>query len=211
MTTRTRGWNETESAHGGRVLDENVLRLLRTRDPEFLERTFREINPYLSRIGLANGLGHDDVLELLHQTWHTFFETIERFEGRSQVRTFVCGILFNKIREHRRLISRHVPEEDPNRIMDRAFTAEGWWRAEPPDPQRLFESKQITGFISECMHGLSDRQTAVFVMTEVEEESAQTVCDTLGLTISHARVLLFRAKEKLRKCLEGKLGEEGRT
>ena len=185
-------------------IDPELLELLKKRDPKYLEVLFIEVNPYLTRVCMANGIFQDDVSELIHQTWEKFFSNIEKFEGRSQIRTFICGILFNKIREHRRLQRRFVTEEDSEKFMNDAFTAEGWWKVAPSDPHKITEMRQASDFIKECMEGLSEQQMAAFVMKEVAEENSEDICNVLGVNVSHLRVLLFRAKDKLRKCLEGK-------
>jgi len=195
--------NESE-----RVLDAEVMNLLKNRDTAFLETVFREVNPYLTRICLANGIYQDDVGELIHQTWERFFSNLDQFGGRSQIRTFICGILFNKIHEHRRLQKRYVPEEEPQKFMDDTFTPDGWWKVEPLDPHKMAESKQISDFIKDCISGLTGQQMAAFVMKEVEEENSENICNVLGVSVSYLRVLLFRAKDKLRKCLEGKVSTE---
>lgn len=186
-------------------IDESTLALLRSRDRDFLEKLFREVNPYLNRVCLANGIAHDDVEDLIHQTWEKFFSNLEKFEGRSQIRTFICGILFNKIREHRRMQKRYVLEEDSQKFTDDAFTQDGWWKVAPNDPYRLTEIKQASALIRECFEGLTEQQRAAFVMKEMEEQNYEDICSILGVNASHLRVLLFRAKEKLRKCLEGKV------
>jgi RNA polymerase sigma-70 factor (ECF subfamily) len=191
-----------------KYVDEATLALLKERNAEFLGRLFSEVNPYLSRICLANGIYSEDVSELIHQTWESFFLNVERFEARSQIRTFICGILFNTIREYRRNQKRFVSEENPEKILDHAFTLEGWWKVEPADPFRLFELKEATDFVRECFDGLTQQQMTAFVMREVEEEKSEDICNVLGVNASHLRVLLFRAKDKLRKCLEGKVNAE---
>jgi RNA polymerase sigma-70 factor (ECF subfamily) len=187
-----------------RLLDDDVLKLLRVRDSKFLETLFLEINPYLSRICLANRIDSDKVADLLHRTWETFFSNFEKFEARSQIRTFICGILFNKIREHRRDQKRYVLEEDSQTFMDNAFTADGWWKVEPANPYKLFESRQTAAHIKECLEGLTEQQMQAFVMKEVDEDDSQNICNALEISVSYLRVLLFRAKGKLRACLEGR-------
>jgi RNA polymerase sigma-70 factor (ECF subfamily) len=191
-----------------KFIDQDTLALLKNRDREFLEELFREVNPYLSRVCMANGISQDDVKELIQQTWEKFFSNLEKFEGRSQIRTFICGILFNKIREHRRMQKRFVLEEDSQKFMDDAFTADGWWRVAPSDPYRITELKQSAELIRECFDGLTEQQMTAFVMKEIEEENSEDVCNVLGVNVSHLRVLIFRAKDKLRKCLEGKVSVE---
>ena len=78
----------------------------------------------------------------------------------------------------------------------------------PHDPQKILELKQVGSFISDCLDGLSEQQKAAFVMREVEEENSEAICNVLGVNVSHLRVLLFRAKDKLRKCLEGRVDAE---
>ncbi|MGE3759001.1 MAG: RNA polymerase sigma factor, partial [Pseudobdellovibrionaceae bacterium] len=126
----------TSKSESERVIDEETLDLLRARDSGLLTRLFEEVNPFLTRICLANGIFRDEVHEIIHQTWDQFFSNLEKFEGRSQIRTFVCGILFNKIREHRRFQQRFVSEENPQKYLDDAFTPEGWWKTAPMDPHK---------------------------------------------------------------------------
>ncbi len=189
-------------------LDEGTLRLLRERDPQYLEALFIEVNPYLARVCVANGIYEEHADEVIHDTWERFFSNIEKFEGRSQVRTFICGILFNKIREYRRSESRTIYEEDSEKFLNSAFTQDGWWKTPPDDPYKLLELGQTSEFIKECMEGLTDQQKAAFVMREVEDEDSDFICNVLKIKLSNLRVLLFRAKDKLRKCLEGKVSAE---
>lgn len=179
--------------------------LLKRRDPQFLEASFKEINPYLSRVCFANGYSRNEVNELIQQTWEQFFLNLDKFEGRSELRTFVCGILLNKIHEYRRLQKRFIFEEDTERFMNEAFTADGWWKNPPSDPSHLLECKQITAFVKDCLDHLTEQQKAAFLLKEIEDENSTRICNILGVTVTHLRVLLFRAKEKLRRCLDGKI------
>jgi RNA polymerase sigma factor (sigma-70 family) len=147
--------------------------------------------------------------EIVCQTWATFFENIESFEGRSEVKTFLGGILINKIREERRSQARTSYEEDPETVMSHSFTPEGWWKREPPDPSRLLSRKQTGTAIKNCLEGLSSNQREAFILKEVDEVESSSICNILGVSVSNLGVLLFRAKEKLRRCLEGNINLEG--
>ena len=183
-----------------------ILRLLKNRDAYFLGKMFREINPVLLRVLAANGLYAETAEDVVHQTWERFFTNLDQFEGRSELRTFVCGILINKIREHRRAAGRIVLDEDSEAVMARTFTAEGWWNAGPADPSAVVYSSQLSVFIGECLDGLTELQKSAFVLKEVEQEESPEICNVLGVSVSNLRVLIFRAKDKLRQCLEGKIG-----
>ena len=190
------------------LLDPETLQLIKNRDSHFLSQLFSDVNPYLMRVCAASGIYDIDAEEVIFDTWDRFFTNLEQFQGRSQIRTFICGILFNKIREHRRAIGRTTYEEDAEKVLNRPFTEDGWWKQEPRDPFKLYQSKQVGSLIKDCIDGLTDQQKNAFLMREVEEENSDEICNVLDINVSHLRVLLFRAKEKLRKCLEGKVSLE---
>lgn len=189
-------------------IEPETIRLLMSRDPAYLKALFVEVNPFLIRVCIANAIYDESADDVIHQTWETFFLNLKKFKGRSQIRTFICGILFNKIREHRRERGKTQFEDDSERVMNQAFTPDGWWKTVPHSPDRILELRQSSEIIKACLEGLSDQQKAAFVMKEVEEENSEEICHILGVSVTHLRVLLFRAKDKLRKCLEGRINTE---
>jgi RNA polymerase sigma-70 factor (ECF subfamily) len=189
-------------------IDETTLILLKNRDRIFLEALFREVNPYLGRVCAANQIYRENADEVIHQTWEKFFTNIEQFEARSKIRTFICGILFNKIREYRRAEGKTIYEDDSEKVMSNSFSPDGWWKVAPHSPQKILELKQSGDFIKECMEGLTEQQKAAFFMREIDDDSADSICGVLDVSMTHLRVILFRAKDKLRKCLEGKANED---
>ncbi len=184
--------------------DTETVGTLIKRDPVFLKALFQEVNPFLIRMCIANSIYNENADDIIHQTWETFFNNLEKFEGRSQIRTFICGILFNKIREFRRAKGKIQYEDDSEGFMNDAFTPDGWWKKSPHSPDKMFELRQLSEFIQECLDFLTEQQKIAFVMKEVEEENHEEICNVLQVSISHLRVVLFRAKDKLRKCIEDK-------
>ncbi len=176
---------------------------LKNRDPDFLSALFTDMNPRLMRMMASKGIFSETAEEIVHQCWETFFLNLDKFEGRSKIKTFVFGILINKIREERRRSHKMDFVEDSEKIFEQSFTNEGWWAIEPADPYRLMANRQLGESIENCLDGLTDSQRAAFLLIEAEGESSENACQILGVSISNLRVLLFRSKEKLRACLEG--------
>lgn len=174
------------------------------RDPELVQLMITEINPVLLKVLYTHKIDRQSCQDIIHQTWQRFFENYEAFEGRSQLSTFIIGLLINKIREFRRAQKRLVLEDDSEAIFKQTF-ADGWWVNEPTSPDRLLEQKNISTQIEDCLEGLTEQQRAAFILREVEEEESDDICNVLGVNVSHLRVLLFRAKDKLKKCLEGQI------
>lgn len=176
---------------------------LKSRDPQFLSQLFADMNPRLIRMLASKGVYKEAAEEIVHECWETFFANIDKFEGRSKITTFLFGILLNKVREDRRRLNRVDYEEDSQKIFDRSFTEAGWWAQEPADPCRLMENRQLGTMIQDCLQGLTESQRAAFLLIELEGETPAEACAILDVSVSHLRVLIFRAKDKLRVCLEG--------
>lgn len=183
--------------------DQSSLTLIKDRNPAALTRLFEESNPTLMGMAIKRGFSKEKAEELIHQSWETFFANLDQFEGRSQLRTFLCGILINKIREAHRSESRYVFEDDSEKVFDRSFSEEGWWSHEVESPEKILSNKQLGDSIRECLEGLNSQQREAFLLLEVEGEDSAEACNILGVTVTHLRVLLFRAKDKLKSCLEG--------
>lgn len=187
-------------------LSDTVRDQLRSRDSVLLDQLFRELNPYLLRCLSSRGVFAEGAEDVICETWVTFLSKIDSFEGRSSVKTYLTGILFHKVQEHFRAVGKYVqPEEDLAMIIDEQFTPDGWWKQEPQDPSLLFQNKEVGGLIEKCLEGLSSQQRNAFILKEVEEEESETICGALGISITNLGVLIYRAKEKLRKCIDGSL------
>lgn len=189
------------------MIDDKTFQLLKKRDTAFLEILFKETNPYLFKILGSNRIAGEQAQDLVQASWETFFKNLDQFRGQSQIKVFIAGILLNKVREHRRALKKVVYEEDSEKVYSQSFDSGGWWMAEPSDPQKLIESKESVRFIEECMEGLSDLQREAFLLKVVEQEKTEDICNILQINVSHIGILLFRAKDKLRQCLEGKARE----
>lgn len=186
------------------VIDQKTLQHLKERDPVFLESLFKETNPYLFKILGANKIFSEQAQDIVQASWETFFKNLDQFRGQSQIKVFIAGILLNKVREHRRALKKVVYEEDSEKVYSQSFSTDGWWMTGPSDPQKLIESKESIRFIDECLEGLSELQREAFLLKVVEHEKTEEICNILKINVSHIGVLLFRAKDKLRQCLEGK-------
>lgn len=178
---------------------------LRARDPVYLQQIFDEINPFLFRFLYQNKVFSEAAQEIVQETWAIFFANIDRYSGDAQIRTYIAGIALNKVREHRRQTQRTIPEEDAEAIYEKSFTRDGWWIRGPTDPHRILQAKEIGRLVEECMEGLPENQREAFILRELNQESSDEICKIMGVSITNLGVLIFRAKDKLKQCMEGKL------
>ncbi|NOT27186.1 MAG: RNA polymerase sigma factor [Acidobacteria bacterium] len=190
---------------GGVVqLDDTYLARLRRRDPETLRSVVDEQGRRLYRAARGMGYSTQEAEDLVQDVFVTFIGSLERFEGRAQVGTWLFGILHHKSQERRRTVSREELNDPIDDVFESQFDARGHWVRPPIAPDRQATAHETARAIQACLEGLSPVQRDVFQLRQVEELSAAEVCKISGQTVTHIGVLFHRARMKLRECLERK-------
>lgn len=177
---------------------------LRAKDPAAVERVIRDHTAVLLRGALALGLPESEAEELVQDTLATFLEAAARFEGRSSVRTFLFGILYRKGMERGRKRARELATDPADALFEGHFDAAAHWNSMPRGPEKDADVKEIAALIALCLEELPPQQKAAFLLREVDREETDSICNALDVSDTHLRVLLFRARNRLRECLERK-------
>lgn len=159
-------------------------------------------------------------LQLRNEAWaeDTVSETLlaalakpQAFEGRSQLKTWLVGILKHKIIDSLRVRQREVvldtgSEDDSfDPLEHMAFKADGHFAQRPADwgnPEQDLSSRQFMAVLDACTEKLPPMQARLFLMREWLELSSDEICKELGLTATNLYVQLHRARLRLRECLE---------
>jgi len=160
--------------------------------------------------------------EVVQETWIAVIDGIDRFEQRSSLKTWLFRILVNIARSHGVKENRSIPfaatalldEEpavDPRRFR-RGLRARGAWKR-PPRPWSEPEQRAVDSETLETIRSAIDRlppdQREVITMRDLLGWSAAEVCDALEVSDANQRVLLHRARSKVRASLERRY-DEGR-
>ena len=150
--------------------------------------------------------------EVVQDTWLGVVRGIERFEGRSSVKTWLFRILVFRARTAGSREPRTLPLDDTDPLEDR-FGANGAWST-PPAPwsdavdDRL-AAEELARRVRHHVPELPEAQRRVLVLRDVEGLGADDVCAVLGISAGNQRVLLHRARTRLRAALEAELAETG--
>jgi RNA polymerase sigma-70 factor, ECF subfamily len=177
---------------------------LKRRDPDTLRVVADEHARPLYRGARAMGFSADDADELVQDVFVTFMATLDRFEGRAQVRTWLFGILHHKALERRRSLADDARQDPIDDVFESQFDERGSWRSAPLGPDRLAASAELAQAIRRCLEDLSGLQRQVFVLRETQALETEAVCKIVGCTVTHMGVLLHRARARMRGCLESK-------
>ncbi|MCO4793715.1 MAG: RNA polymerase sigma factor [Bacteriovoracaceae bacterium] len=175
---------------------------LKSGDEKAIAALVKKYNKTLFNAALGQGVSVEFAEEVLHRTWAAFFENIQKFEGRSHIRTYLFGILYNKCKEFWREKKKYIDNEEYDPVVDSSYQ-DGGWTYFPVETDKFVEATQTFEKIEECMEGLSPNQKMAFHLKEVQEEDTSEICNILGVSDTNLRVLIYRAKNRLRKCLEG--------
>jgi len=103
---------------------EEFLERLKNRDHEAVTQLVHAYTQQLFRASLGLGFDHTGAQELVQSVWTTFFDVSSRFQGKSHIRTFIFGILYNKASELRRDYSRFDSKDPVEDILEARFDAE---------------------------------------------------------------------------------------
>jgi RNA polymerase sigma-70 factor (ECF subfamily) len=158
--------------------------------------------------------------EVVQEAWLGVLKGIDRFEGRSSLRTWILRILVNTAKTRGTREARSVPftaltdaEEEaavaPERFRGADDPFPGHWRSYPGNWQRLPEEalsdRETLGVVVAAIEQLPLAQRLVIAMRDIQGCSSEEVCDVLQVSEGNQRVLLHRARSKVRSALEGHL------
>lgn len=160
--------------------------------------------------------------EVVQDAWLIVLRSLDRYEGRSTFRTWVLGIVVNLARSRTRAERREAPRSsesepsvDPARFLAAAHPR--WphhWAVEPAvwqTPEDELLAAETRTIIIEAIDALPPAQREVIVLRDVEGMPAPEVCNILALTDTHQRVLLHRARSRVRRALERYFAATERT
>lgn len=178
------------------------------RNSEVVELLVRSYTEVLYRGALGLGFDATAAEELVQNVWVTFFDVAPTFQGKSHVRTFIFGILYNKASEARRDRKR-IDDGDPvEELMNSRFAADGHWVKPPINPEQFLETVETMELIQKCIDALPLNQRMAFCLKEIDDHGSSDICNILGVTVTNLGVLLYRARNRLRECIEGKASQK---
>jgi RNA polymerase sigma-70 factor (ECF subfamily) len=155
---------------------------------------------------------HKEVAEdLVQDTFLAAFQSISKFEGKSEPKTWLFAILNNKIAEHFRKQFRNPPVTESQlgtSLFDTLFDANDQWIKEqrpkewPEEQANLLDDAAFIKVLQACMGKLPVNWMAAIQLKYLEEKKGELICQELEITPTNFWQILHRAKLQLRKCLE---------
>ena len=150
--------------------------------------------------------------EVVQEAWLGVLRGLDRFEGRSSLKTWIYRIVANVARTRAVREARSVPfsafaTDDEPSVDPERFLADGHWQS-PPEPWRAVLDGEARAVIDAAIAGLPDQQRQVIELRDIEGWGSDEVRNVLELSETNQRVLLHRARSRVRAALEAYLGED---
>lgn len=197
-----------------------LLTQLRKGDADALAHLVGRYQASLMRVasGFVSSLAVAE--DVVQETWLAVIKGMSRFEGRSSFRTWLFSIVVNRaktrgVQEHRTMPFSALGEAgslEPA-VVNQAFDKEGRWAAPPrswgaDSPEEMLLRNEMQQVLTHSIAALPERYRVIITLRDIEEIAAQDVCQLLDINEQNQRVLLHRARARLRSMVEAQfIGE----
>lgn len=198
--------------------DPAFLAKLRQGDSAAYQRLIRRF--HTSLVGVATAIigSHAQGEEVVQDAWLAVHAGIGRFEGRSSLVTWLFSIVLNRARTRVARESRLVAldagdsgDPDERAVPLSAFQPDGHWIEAPRlwdevSPERIVGGRQLWDHVLAAIERLPASQRAVLILRDIEQCAAEEACTLLNISAENQRVLLHRARGRIRATIDSLVG-----
>jgi RNA polymerase sigma-70 factor, ECF subfamily len=194
--------------------DAALVAALRIGDERAFAQLVDELSPRMLKMARVYLHGEAAAEDAVQEAWIVVLGSLSRFEGRSTLTTWVLGIVVNTARGRGRKEARTrpfsalEPDDSPGLDPERFLPADhdrwpGHWAIAPtPWPEQALETAEANRLIRGTVAELPEAQRAVITLRDMIGCTPEETCNALGITDTNQRVLLHRARTKVRAALE---------
>ncbi len=215
---------ETPAGADGAASDEEIrlIAALRAGDERSFMILVDRYQSTLIRLALLYVGDRAAAEDVVQETWLGVFQGIDRFEARSSLKTWLFRILTNRAKRRGERDHRSIPFSaaapgadddtgvDPDRFFPPGHDSAGHWSSPPTNwddlPEERFLAAETRAAVDRAIAALPPTQREVITLRDVEGWTSEDVRNALDLSETNQRVLLHRARTKVRKALEEQLG-----
>lgn len=177
---------------------------------EPLYRQLEAMRPVLLRFAFLQLRNDAQAEDVVQDALMAVLEKPERFAGQSSLRTYVTGIMKYKIIDVMRAVGRTrqfapLDDQSDDDVIDLLFAEDGHTLEKPRawgNPDATLEQKDFFRVMELCLEKLPPNTARIFMMREWLELETEEICKELAISTSNAWVMLYRARVRLRECLE---------
>lgn len=194
-------------------VETSVVGALRAGDEAAFAMLVKEYSPAMLRVARMYVGSRAAAEEVVQDAWIGVLNGIGRFEGRSSLKTWIFRILTNIAKTRGQREGRSIPfsslaSGDEHTVDPDRFAEDGHWSSPPRSfgPEERLLGRETLDVVERAIAALPPSQALVITMRDVEGFGAEETRNVLGISETNQRVLLHRARSKVRQALEDYLG-----
>jgi RNA polymerase sigma-70 factor (ECF subfamily) len=198
--------------------DPHLIELLRDGNEAAFESLIDRYSTTMVRLAMIYVTTWPVAEEVVQETWMSVFEHLGHFEGRSSLKTWMFRILTNCAKTRAQREGRSIPfsshsgmstdHTEPAVEPDRFLPADHHWaghwvsvkREEMPEEHLLSQETRMC--LERAIEALPPNQQEIIILRDIEGWTSEEICGTFGISEGNQRVLLHRARSKVRSALE---------
>jgi RNA polymerase sigma-70 factor (ECF subfamily) len=208
------------ASQGASAGERELVARLRAGDEGAFEALIDRYHRSLLRLAMLYVPSYAIAEEVVQETWLGVLQGLSRFEGRSSLRTWIFRILTNRARTRGQREGRSIPFSavwnpegeaaepavEADRFLPPEHASAGHWMSHPHNwdalPEERLLGRETRAQIQQAIDALPGSQREVITLRDVEGWSSEEVCNILNISEPNQRVLLHRARSKVRRALE---------
>jgi len=184
-----------------------LVERLRAGDEVAFTELVERLHPAMVRLALTMVRSRAVAEEVAQDAWLGLLRGLDRFEGRSTLRSWLFRIVVNRAISTGIKERTHLPVHDEElEQRDGRFSQDGWWVTPPThwadEALDRITAPELVARVHQVIAGLPEGQQTVVTLRDVEGLSSVEVCTILDITEGNQRVLLHRARTRIRAALE---------
>jgi len=183
----------------GTMTDTELITRILNGERELFEVLIRRNNPYLYKTGMSYGYKHEDVEDLMQETFIAAYLNLEKFEGRSSIKTWITRIMLNQCYQKAQKLS--FKNEKSNGILNEKTTPM-FESNQSTDTYRSVLNNELSNIVGNALISIPIEYRMVFSLRELNGMSTAETAEVLDISETNVKVRLNRAKHMLREKVE---------
>lgn len=183
----------------GTLTESELINRIQNGEGELFEILIRRNNPYLYKIGMSYGYNHEDVQDLMQESFIAAYLSLQKFEGRSSFKTWITRIMLNQC--YQKAQKQSFKNEKANGILNEKATPM-FESNQSTDTYRSVLNNELSNIVSNALISIPFEYRMVFSLRELNGMSITETADLLNISETNVKVRLNRAKHMLREKVE---------
>lgn len=177
--------------------DSEIIRRIIAGEKALYEMIVRRYNPYLYKTGRAYNYGHEDVQDLMQETFIDAYKNLSKFEGRSEFRTWLTRIMMNNCyrKKNKAAFQNEIVQEMKDNSKPMFTSASN-------DTDKLMQNKELGYILEKALERIPFDYRILFALREVNGFNTAETAELLQISESNVKVRLNRVKSMLRQEIE---------